>query len=223
MPLVLHNTLTRKKEPFVPVSPGKVRMYNCGPTVYSAAHIGNFRSFLFADVLRRWLEVSGLQVQQVMNITDVGHARDDDPDAGEDKMDEAARKERLDPLAIADKYAALFPAGSRQAGDPARAALPARHAVHPADDRHHPAAGGDRPRLRLGPRRVLRGAQLPRLRQAVGQHRRGPRGRRARRGSARRSATRATSRCGSRTPTTSCSGTARGAAASPAGTSSARP
>jgi cysteinyl-tRNA synthetase len=108
MPLVLHNTLTRRKEPFVPVVAGKVRMYNCGPTVYSAAHIGNFRSFLFADVLRRWLEVCGLQVQQVMNITDVGHARDDDPDFGEDKLDAAARKERLDPLQIANKYADLF-------------------------------------------------------------------------------------------------------------------
>ena len=107
MPLVLHNTLTRKKEPFVPVVPGKVRMYNCGPTVYSPAHIGNFRSFLFADVLRRWLEVSGYQVAQVMNITDVGHLRDD-AEEGEDKLDAAARKERLDPLAIADKYAELF-------------------------------------------------------------------------------------------------------------------
>jgi cysteinyl-tRNA synthetase len=107
MPLVLHNTLTRKKEPFVPVSPGKVRMYNCGPTVYSPAHIGNFRSFLFADVLRRWMEVSGLQVAQVMNITDVGHMRDD-ADVGEDKLDAAARQERLEPLAIADKYATLF-------------------------------------------------------------------------------------------------------------------
>jgi cysteinyl-tRNA synthetase len=108
MPLVLHNTLTRKKEPFVPVVPGKVRMYNCGPTVYSPAHIGNFRSFLFADVLRRWLEVSGLQVAQVMNITDVGHARDDDPDSADDKMDAAARREQLDPLQIANKYAELF-------------------------------------------------------------------------------------------------------------------
>jgi cysteinyl-tRNA synthetase len=107
MPLVLHNTLTRKKEPFLSAVPGKVRMYNCGPTVYSAAHIGNFRSFLFADVLRRWLELSGLQVAQVMNITDVGHLRDD-AEAGEDKLDAAARKEKLDPLAIADKYAALF-------------------------------------------------------------------------------------------------------------------
>ncbi len=108
MTLRLHNTLTRRLEPFAPIVPGRVRMYNCGPTVYSAAHIGNFRSFLFADVLRRWLEVSGLQVTQVMNITDVGHARDDDPDSADDKMDAAARKERLTPLQIADKYAALF-------------------------------------------------------------------------------------------------------------------
>jgi cysteinyl-tRNA synthetase len=107
MPLVLHNTLTRKKEPFVPISPGKVRMYNCGPTVYSEAHIGNFRSFLFADVLRRWLEVSGLAVAQVMNITDVGHLRDD-AESGEDKLDAVARKERVDPLQIANRYADLF-------------------------------------------------------------------------------------------------------------------
>ena len=111
MAFVIHNTLTRRKEPFEPVSPPRVRMYNCGPTVYSAAHIGNFRSFLFADVLRRWLEVSGLQVQRVMNITDVGHVRDDDPDATDvaaDKMENAARTERLDPWKIAEKYTALF-------------------------------------------------------------------------------------------------------------------
>ncbi len=108
MTLFLHNTLTRTKEAFVPLGPGKVRMYNCGPTVYSAAHIGNFRAFLFADVLRRWLESSGLAVTQVMNITDVGHARDDDPDFGEDKLETAARKERLDPWKIAEKYTALF-------------------------------------------------------------------------------------------------------------------
>jgi cysteinyl-tRNA synthetase len=108
MALVVHNTLTRRKEPFVPVAPGRVRMYNCGPTVYSDAHIGNFRAFLFADVLRRWLEASGLAVTQVMNITDVGHARDDDPDFGEDKLDAAARREHLDPWKIAEKYTALF-------------------------------------------------------------------------------------------------------------------
>ena len=108
MALVLHDTLTRRKQPFVPVSPGRVRMYNCGPTVYGRTHIGNFRAFLFADVLRRWLEASGYAVAQVMNITDVGHARDDDPDSTDDKLEAAARTERLDPWKIAEKYTALF-------------------------------------------------------------------------------------------------------------------
>jgi cysteinyl-tRNA synthetase len=111
MGLVLHNTLTRRKEPFAPIAPPRVRMYNCGPTVYGRAHIGNFRAFLFADVLRRWLELRGYAVTQVMNITDVGHVRDDDPDstdAAQDKMVAASRKEQLDPWKIADKYTALF-------------------------------------------------------------------------------------------------------------------
>jgi cysteinyl-tRNA synthetase len=111
MALALHNTLTRRKDAFEPVSPPAVRMYNCGPTVYGPAHIGNFRAFLFADVLRRWLELSGYAVTQVMNITDVGHVRDDDPDATDvasDKMETAARKERLDPWKIAEKYTVLF-------------------------------------------------------------------------------------------------------------------
>ena len=111
MALVLHNTLTRRKELFVPVSPGRVRMYNCGPTVYGRAHIGNFRAFLFADVLRRWLELSGYEVTQVMNLTDVGHVRDDDPDttdATADRIMVAARREQLDPWKIAEKYTALF-------------------------------------------------------------------------------------------------------------------
>jgi len=111
MALALHNTLTRRKERFEPVSPPAVRMYNCGPTVYGPAHIGNFRAFLFADVLRRWLELSGYAVTQVMNITDVGHVRDENPDATDvasDKMEDAARRERLDPWKIAEKYTALF-------------------------------------------------------------------------------------------------------------------
>ena len=104
----LHDTLQRKKLTFAPLQEGKVAMYNCGPTVYSDAHIGNFRSFLFCDVLRRWLEVSGYDVTQVMNITDVGHLRDDDPEQGADKMEEAARKEQLDPWKIAEKYTDAF-------------------------------------------------------------------------------------------------------------------
>ncbi|MEM1990408.1 MAG: class I tRNA ligase family protein, partial [Candidatus Bathyarchaeia archaeon] len=67
----LFNTLTRKKEKFIPIEPGKVKMYTCGPTVYDYAHIGNFRTFIFQDLLRRWLEYRGYKVIQVMNLTDV--------------------------------------------------------------------------------------------------------------------------------------------------------
>ena len=69
--LKLFNTLTREKEPFVPLTPGEVRMYSCGPTVYNHPHIGNLRTFLWSDLLRRYLEYRGLRVTQVMNITDV--------------------------------------------------------------------------------------------------------------------------------------------------------
>jgi len=65
------NTLTRKKERFFPIEKGKVKMYTCGPTVYDFAHIGNFRAFLFEDLLRRWLEYRGFKVTQIMNLTDV--------------------------------------------------------------------------------------------------------------------------------------------------------
>ncbi|MBA3318560.1 MAG: cysteine--tRNA ligase [Gemmatimonadales bacterium] len=71
MTLRLHNTLTRRVEPFVPLTPGRVSLYTCGPTIYSYAHIGNFRTFLFEDLLRRWLEASGYQVFHIMNLTDV--------------------------------------------------------------------------------------------------------------------------------------------------------
>src|SRR3954453_3973630 len=69
--LVLFNTLTRDKQPFIPLTPGDVRMYSCGPTVYNHPHIGNLRTFLWCDVLRRYLEFRGLRVRQIMNITDV--------------------------------------------------------------------------------------------------------------------------------------------------------
>src|SRR5688500_13404948 len=91
-PLRLYNTLTHSLEEFTPLTPPLVRMYTCGPTVYDYAHIGNFRSFLFADVLRRLLELRGLEVMQVMNITDVGHMTADDAESGEDRMAVAARR-----------------------------------------------------------------------------------------------------------------------------------
>ena len=71
MSLQLHNTLTRRIDPFVPLAPGRATLYTCGPTIYNYAHIGNFRTFLFEDLLRRWLEASGYDVFHIMNLTDV--------------------------------------------------------------------------------------------------------------------------------------------------------
>jgi cysteinyl-tRNA synthetase len=94
--LKLFNTLTKKKEEFVPIKKGKVSMYTCGPTVYGRPHIGNYSSFLMADLLRRWLEVSGFKVTHVKNITDVGHlTADAEADAGgEDKIEKKAKAEK---------------------------------------------------------------------------------------------------------------------------------
>ena len=89
-----YNTLLHATEAFVPQEPPAVTMYTCGPTVYDYAHIGNFRSFVFADLLRRFLAATGFQVRQVMNLTDVGHMTDDDlaDGGGEDKMAASARR-----------------------------------------------------------------------------------------------------------------------------------
>ena len=88
----LYNTLTRKKEEFVPLKEGKVGMYSCGPTVYWYAHVGNFRSYVFADVLKRVLMYNGFDVKHVINVTDVGHLTSD-ADGGEDKVESEAKKE----------------------------------------------------------------------------------------------------------------------------------
>lgn len=103
----LYNTLTRKKEEFVPIQKNFVRMYTCGPTVYWFAHIGNMRAFLFADILRRTFSYNGFDVKLVMNITDVGHLTDDE-DAGEDKMLVAMRREGKTAYEIADFYMQAF-------------------------------------------------------------------------------------------------------------------
>jgi cysteinyl-tRNA synthetase len=116
MSIRLHNSLTRSLTELAPRVPGRVTMYHCGPTVYSSPHIGNFRSFLFADVLRRFLEDQGLAVTQVMNITDVGHLTLDDIEGGEDKMEAAARKAGLTAWDIAKKYEAEFHVCQQQLG-----------------------------------------------------------------------------------------------------------
>ncbi len=87
-----YNTLTREKEDFSPITPNEVKMYTCGPTVYNYAHIGNFRAYIFADVLVRSLKYSGYKVNQVMNITDIGHLSSD-ADSGEDKMTKGLLRE----------------------------------------------------------------------------------------------------------------------------------
>lgn len=92
--LRFYNTLTHQIETFTPIEPGRVSMYNCGPTVYDFAHIGNFKTFLFSDVLRRFLELVGYDVHQAMNLTDVGHMTEDQlaDGGGEDKMQVAAQR-----------------------------------------------------------------------------------------------------------------------------------
>ena len=101
MPLELYDTMSRSKVPFEPVSPGRVGMYMCGPTVYSDPHLGHARGPIVFDVLRRWLEHEGHEVRLVTNVTDVGHLTDDDD---EDKLAKRAKIERLEPMEIAEKY-----------------------------------------------------------------------------------------------------------------------
>jgi len=101
--LVLHDTRTRSKRPFEPLEPGHVRMYTCGPTVYAPQHVGNLRSQLFADLLKRTFLAEGWRVTHVINVTDVGHLTDD-ADAGEDKLERAAREAGEQASSIALRY-----------------------------------------------------------------------------------------------------------------------
>jgi len=105
--LKIYNTFTRKKEIFRPIRDKKVGLYTCGPTVYDYAHIGNLRTYIFEDVLRRTLEYNDYKVKHVMNITDVGHLTSD-ADLGEDKMERGAKREGKSVWNIAKFYTANF-------------------------------------------------------------------------------------------------------------------
>jgi len=107
MELILYNTLARKKEPFQSCRPHKVGMYTCGPTVYNYAHIGNLRTYIFEDILKRVLVYNGYEVKHVMNITDVGHLTGD-RDMGEDKLEKGAQREGKTAWEIAEFYAEAF-------------------------------------------------------------------------------------------------------------------
>ena len=103
----LYNSLTHKKEEFVPNHPDIVKMYTCGPTVYHFAHIGNLRTYIMEDVLEKYLRYQGYPVKRVMNITDVGHLSSD-ADTGEDKMLKGARREHKTVMEIAKYYTDAF-------------------------------------------------------------------------------------------------------------------
>ncbi len=107
MELKLFNTLTRKKEIFKPIHKDYVGMYSCGPTVYWYPHIGNMRTYLFSDVLKRVLEYNGFNVKHIMNVTDVGHLVNDG-DVGEDKIEKEAIKEGKTARDIANYYWKVF-------------------------------------------------------------------------------------------------------------------
>lgn len=107
MAIKLYNTLTRKKEFFKPIKKGRVGIYTCGPTVYSSAHIGNLKAYIFADILKRVFLYNKYKVKHVMNVTDVGHLTSE-ADEGEDKIEKAARKEHKTAKEIAEYYWQIF-------------------------------------------------------------------------------------------------------------------
>ncbi|MEM7402418.1 MAG: cysteine--tRNA ligase [Myxococcota bacterium] len=107
MDIYFFNTLSRQVEKFTPLQPGKVGFYACGPTVYSSAHIGNLRTYVFEDIVRRTLQAANYEVQHVMNVTDVGHL-ESDADDGDDKMSLAAQREQKSPWEIAKAYEKRF-------------------------------------------------------------------------------------------------------------------
>ncbi len=111
--IYLTNTLSKQKEIFKPITPGSVSMYHCGPTVYGSLHIGNLRAFALADIVRRVFEYNDYQVNQVMNITDIGHLVNEDNDTGDDKMTKGLKREGMEinlenMLKLARKYEDVF-------------------------------------------------------------------------------------------------------------------
>jgi len=106
--LFVYNTLTRKKEKFVPINPQHVGMYVCGPTVYSDVHLGNSRTYISFDLIFRYFLHLGYKVRYVRNITDAGHLEGDAGDEGEDKISKKAKVAQLEPMEIVQKYTVGF-------------------------------------------------------------------------------------------------------------------
>jgi cysteinyl-tRNA synthetase len=127
-PLSLYNSLTRSIEPFTPIDPANVRVYSCGPTVYNYAHIGNLRAYVFTDTLSRVLSWKGYPLTHVINITDVGHLTSD-ADAGDDKMEAAAKASARSIWDIAAHYTQAFKAnlGDLNIREPSRWSVATDH------------------------------------------------------------------------------------------------
>src|SRR6185312_4838757 len=113
-PVYLYNTLTRSKDLFTPIAEPRVGIYSCGPTVYRDIHIGNFRTFMMTDWLRRVLEYNGYDVYLVRNITDVGHLQNDTEESGEDKLEHEARVTGRSAYEIAAQYTRQYEEDSEQ-------------------------------------------------------------------------------------------------------------
>ena len=223
-PLALYDNYTRTLRQFEPLrQAAPVGLYTCGPTVYDYQHIGNFRTFLFEDVLKRVLRWNGYEVRHVMNITDVGHLTSD-ADTGEDKMEKGARRTGKTAWEIAKLYTDDFVEhlarlNIEDADDP----LP-RDRSHRRADRVHRGHRAQGLHVHDVRRRVLRHVEAGRLRLSRAPRHPRPRSRQA--GRSRREAAahgfRAVEVHASRKKSGRWSGTARGAAAFPGGTSSAR-
>ena len=113
--LQIFNTATRKVEKFRPGNPEAVKIYTCGPTVYSTPHIGNFAAYIYWDLLVRVIELDGMKVRRVLNLTDVGHLVSD-ADEGEDKLEKGAKREGKTPWEVAEYYIDEFKSGFRKLG-----------------------------------------------------------------------------------------------------------
>ena len=146
--LHIYNTLTKSIDEIRPISPGRVTMYTCGPTVYRYAHIGNLRTYLMADWIRRILAAAGCAVYHIKNITDVGHMRQELVEAGGDKMILAALAEGKTVAEIAQFYADCFRRDEGTHQYSARPCVPLGIAAHPRNAGDGRRPDGQRRRLR---------------------------------------------------------------------------